>query len=273
VAAVLAAFTFFVGAGQLAFGAAPPAPPSTGGLTGGAKASRSPMAAAPMRERSAGASSCSPAALAAYNYEVVRKYLEHPEPSTGPTAPESSASPHLLVSGRVQGDQWTLLPLQTVWTRAGASASATGTYRLALVSESGEVTEVRFQPSSARELPGVSVFTLLVPDPGPLARVELSDGKKQLWEKRASAVPDSSLRDEDVVQVEESDGALQLSWDAATFPFALVAHLSDGRRTTLGVGLEGGAASLPKGSLPEDGLFEVSLSDGVRTTARYFPRR
>lgn len=226
--------------------------------------------AAPAAEASELPSTCSPAALSAYNYEVARKYLEHrPPPTPGPGMAAPAPAPHLLVSGRVSGDQWALLPLQTVWTPPAAGGD--GAFRLTLVSEAGAVTEVSFEPRAVEGLPGVSVFTLLVPDPGPLARVELSDGKKRLWEKRA--VTPARAGEEDLVQLEESGDALQLSWDAAAFPYALVTHLSDGRRTTLAVGLEGGAASLTKGNLPDDGLFEVSLSDGVRTTARYFPRR
>jgi hypothetical protein len=66
------------------------------------------------------------------------------------------------------------------------------------------------------------------------------------------------------VQVTEKNGTLQLSWDAARYPYLTVTHVGT-QRSTLAQDLQGGSASLPMANVPAGGSFEFSLSDGLNT--------
>jgi len=64
--------------------------------------------------------------------------------------------------------------------------------------------------------------------------------------------------------LEERDGVLHVTWDAAADPIVSVVHVGE-RDTTLALRLQGGSADLPLGGLPKGGRFLVRGSDGLNS--------
>ena len=63
--------------------------------------------------------------------------------------------------------------------------------------------------------------------------------------------------------VQRSGSGVTVTWDAAAYSSVALAHIvMDGTRTTLALGLTGGAATVELGELGA-GQFEVSASDGL----------
>ena len=66
----------------------------------------------------------------------------------------------------------------------------------------------------------------------------------------------------------EVGGNLRLDWNARVEPFAAVTHIaSDGKRSVLGMRLQGGTASIDTRSIGAGGRFEISFASA--TSARF----
>ncbi|MFZ5471713.1 MAG: M66 family metalloprotease [Myxococcota bacterium] len=205
---------------------------------------------------------CSPEWVSDFNYRAVQTFLEQNPPSSVGAPPQADV---LMFSGRVSATRVELGPVQRVL--GTPSVPRDGPYTLRVTSM-GRVVEAPFDVTPVEDL-GVEEahFTVLMPDVGTLESVEVLSGSRVLARRAAAAVvPQNDIR------LTERDNALQVEWDAVHHPYALVAHLGDGERTTLAVRLEGGRAVVRTDGLPAGGAFEISVSDGMNTVRRVVDR-
>src|SRR6185295_17154456 len=103
-------------------------------------------------------------------------------------------------------------------------------------------------------------FAWLMPDVPNLYAVEIRKNGKLFGRKIAGPQQQSQT-----AEVKRVPDGVELVWNAAAFPFASIAHVSDQGHTTLSLWLEGGRAFVSTDGLEEGGMFEVSLSDGVQS--------
>jgi len=141
-----------------------------------------------------------------------------------------------------------------------------GIFVLALVSAAG-TRKVAFGAATVGCLPrGYRAFTFTVPAGPDLDGVELRQGGSLLLSRR----PRAAFAAGAAPRIEERDGHLHLTWDAAAHPFLSVVHVGTGR-TTLALRLQGGSADLPLEGLPSGGRFVIQAGDGLRS--RTFTRQ
>lgn len=199
---------------------------------------------------------CNPSWVSDYTYERVQTYLENKPPSA---LVAQGDEPLMLVAGRIDTDENVeLRPVQRL--TAPAVRLPDGPYTLRLVRADGSIVDHAFGTEQVDEV-DERHFTLLVPDVGPLLGLEVRRGDRVL---HARAAPVSSMLPAFAPEIVEKDGALHLRWDARAHPTARVAHVG-AARTTLGLWLTGGEATLPLEGLERGGELELGLSDGMNS--------
>ncbi len=202
---------------------------------------------------------CNPVWISDYTYRAVQTRLET-QAFVAPGGPAMYV-PVVLVAGVIRnGTEVTLRPVHQMV--AARSANQDGAWAVRLVTRDGQQVVVPFTPVEVADSEdGEHHFTFTVPDPGSLVAVEVLNGSTVLQRtlSQATDVPTPVLK-------AVGSNAVQLSWDARQFGSAQIAHLAtDGTRTTLALWLTDGAALVRTDGLV-GGRFEVSLSDGVRST-------
>jgi trimeric autotransporter adhesin len=148
-----------------------------------------------------------------------------------------------------------------------------GSHTLELRTLSGHSVRV---PVSAKRIDhakdGALHFSARIAHPGALAQLRVLRSGVSLSE-RGSTVPQKTTADAaPQAQLREAQGSAQLQWSTATHAQATLTHVKDGQRTLLALKLVGGNAQVDTRALPEGGVFEVGLSDGLNTHTLVLPR-
>jgi hypothetical protein len=167
-----------------------------------------------------------------------------------------SAEPTLLVWGGVHEGRLVLEPSFEVETRPLLPRSS-GPYRVRGFDEAGATLfAYGFRPEEMEHVPGSASFAFAIPariaQPGRLARVELSgpEGVSSRTRRAAEGRPQ--------VQSRSIPGGVEVRWDAAEHPVALIRDARTGQVLSFA---RGGRVTLPTRGRP----FDVLLSDGVRS--------
>jgi hypothetical protein len=218
---------------------------------------------------------CDNAWISDYMYGKVQSYLETNVPN-----PASTAQPgnHLLVSGRIREGKVELRPL--VRYQGFPAESRPGSYQFSLkgtkgtqTARFGTITSVAHGMSisehahhSGQPMPQIfeEYFKFSIPDVGNIEQLEVAlDGVVQLSRTARTIAQADKLR------LEERANNLQVTWNAAAYPYASLIHVSDGgERTTLSLWMEGGQQEVSLEGVSAGGRFEVQLSDGITAVVR-----
>ena len=197
-----------------------------------------------------------------YMYRRVQLFLEQFPSLASANAPVSDL---LLVSGTVNNGQISLEPLQRIG--GVASAPKSGLYNLMLETASG-AKQVSFDLRTATHEDGVDTviekgqFSFTIPDPGIVSKLTIS-GYGVASVQRSASVGQARVQSVKPTTVQRTSSSVTVTWDAQAYSSVAVAHIApDGTRTTLALGLTGGAATLELGALGA-GQFEISASDGL----------
>jgi hypothetical protein len=125
----------------------------------------------------------------------------------------------------------------------------------------------------------VKHFGFTIPNPGAIVSMSVLFQGQTLVQTQAKASVDtgtsrtqSSAKDVPAVQVQESNGRVQLSWDSRKHPFVTITWVGNGQRVNLGQDLRGGSATVSASELPVGGSFELILSDGLNSTRQSIGR-
>ncbi len=207
---------------------------------------------------------CDPVWISDYNYLRAQAYLESNPPGAAIVAGDDV--PAMLVTGRVTPQGVVLSPVQRFMGRVSTLDEAGPLTVLAVTREGRQLTWAL--PLMEVAEGGEQHFVATLPDLGVLSRVEVQlDGATVAGREALPAAPFDA-------RLQEEAGVLTLTWNPKAHPWAMVAHVSKaGERTTLGLWLEGGSATLPVEGLPEGGSFDISLSDGVNSERARLWRR
>ena len=201
-----------------------------------------------------------------YNYRKMQGHLTPSDPASSAadtTATLDTQQELLMVSGQIRDGVLQLHALKPVHGTPRLPDSS-GAYLLRITTQQSTVIETRFALKEIDHLPQHQRFGFTLPHPGAIAKVEiLLNG--QLLEsreprKRALAAPGESALT--LLQTSEQAGTLEVSWNAARYPFLAVTHVG-AKRTALALDLAGGSAALPVSALPAGGRFEFAFSDGL----------
>ena len=205
-----------------------------------------------------------------YNYRLMQTYLTPSaalEKVTSTGAVTAGPQELLMVSGVIESGKIKLTPLKSLYGEARLPRR--GPYVLRIVTAQGTVE----YPFATQQIDHIASqhFGFTIPHPGTIFSMTiLKDGQALLQsEAKATATSASQATERAAstkpqVQVNEKNGTLQLSWDAARHPYLTVTHVGT-QRSTLAQDLQGGTASLPMANVPAGGSFEFSLSDGLNT--------
>lgn len=218
---------------------------------------------------------CNPQWISDYTYAGMQGFLEARPPSVQSHS-QGAAQEVLLLSGRIRGGRVELNPI--VQMHAVPEPPLPGSYRMRLDTEGGLV-EVAFQTErvAAPHGPGQPPqeawseehFSFSLPNPGAVRGLEVTQAGRRLFQ-RTSAPRVQGQRAPKVGLLEQS-GSITLSWDHRAYPHATLAHLGS-QRTTLGLWLQGGIATLSTEGLEAGGRLEVTLSDGINSIRQEFAR-
>lgn len=204
---------------------------------------------------------CDPIWVSNYNYRAVQTWLEsHPVSSSAPI----TSAPRIVVSGQLQKGRVTLHPLTLIEGPADSEVEP-GDYTLTLHGE--QTVRIPFAVNRVADGLDDAHFSLLVPPVPGLYAAEISLGGQQVALRVAGIAKPAQK-----ASVRRVSGGVELSWDAAAFPYASLAHLGDEGHTTLTLWAEGGKAFVSTRGLADGGAFEVSLSDGVQSQRLVLPR-
>jgi hypothetical protein len=220
---------------------------------------------------------CNSAWFSTYNYDYVQKFLENRTAAAQATAAQiqmlaqassagaSSDRRFLVLSGLIGQHGVTLAPAQ-VLPFAPIAPQAGGPYSMAIRTVAGEVIKIDFAAPDVSHDAAKS-FTVVLPDPGPVASVEVSKALRAIPMANAS----TRARAQSATSASAAKGAssvvwalagehLAVRWNAATEPFLAVtlAH-QDGRRELIASELTGGEARVQTGSRPAGTRVELSL--------------
>ncbi len=202
---------------------------------------------------------CNPIWVSGYNYTKVRERLGAASAVVG----LGVESPMLLVRGQRDAAGVRLLGVRHTVGRVEAPAS--GDLVLRLTPRGGAQIEYPLATLAIGCDAGVEHFQAAVPDPGPLARLEIVQGPRVLLTRtstRTLAGGVAASRIGDAVSLTEREGALDVRWDPAEWSQVSIVHVG-AHRTTLAVGLRGGAARVSLEGVPSGGRFEVDVADGI----------
>lgn len=210
-----------------------------------------------------------------YNLNGVQRFLESRPAAMRNAAAVIGAEADQLVIGGVLDDTGSV---RLATPRAARSAEPrdtgandAGALRLRIVTRDGSVIEQRFDPVEVDHA-GERHFTLRLPHPGPVERIEVRRGADVIGQRvaraRAQAAPGESTATWATVQPEGD--SLVLRWNDAAHPTASLVHAAaDGTRRALAIDATGGRWVLgaeASRTLPPGGRFEVSVSDGLDAT-------
>jgi len=216
---------------------------------------------------------CSGNHFSDYNYRKIQTYLSPLDAriNNGATISLSGPQELLLISGNINLNKASLNPVKSLFGTARVPQEGPYTLR---ISTANRVVDYRFAGEELDHLPNVRNFSFTVPNPGQIVGIAVyKDGVAlgQIAGSSASAsgaTPNGTAPrvsdDAPQVQAVESNGVLNITWDAARYTYLSVTHVS-AARTTLALDLRGGKASLPLLGLPAGGSFEFGLSDGLNT--------
>jgi hypothetical protein len=224
---------------------------------------------------------CSGIWFSDYNLREVQRFLEarpQASPSVQPAAAGGvsgkAAAEVLVVSGVIGLDGVRLAPVQVA--RGDAPAAPAGEFLLRLKTTAGGTFELPFDSVQVdHAMPPERHFLLRVPNPGPLASIEVLRGGSVIASRVAAAqAADTVLRaaTRPVLEALEMAGELVIDWDAARYPFASVVHVSDAGRSVQTIDARGGQLRVPTSGLAAGGVFEVALSDGINTRLQVVAR-
>jgi len=205
-----------------------------------------------------------------YNLREVQRFLETRPQAAGDVvaaaADAGADGPLLLVTGSIGLAAVQLAPLQAM--RGQARALPQGEYLLRLRTVAGGIFDVPFDAVTVdHALPPERHFFVRVPDPGPLAAVEVLRGDSVIGARSADPAAAGRARATaaaELVEVVESADVLTLRWDALRYAFASVTHVGPAGRVVHAVEARGGLLHLSRAGL-SGGTLEVSLSDGLNT--------
>jgi hypothetical protein len=211
---------------------------------------------------------CNPPWVSDYNYAIVHSRLE---PPFGRAVIPAPARPALLVSGTIDRQGAVRLhPLQRVVRPVPVHGP--GSHWLVVEPAGGGASAYPFTPveiGCGPDAGRAAHFALTVSDPGPLSRLAIEVAGRTLHQIRATGAARAAA--DPSVTLAETGGQLTLRWDDSLFRRATVTHVG-ATRTTLGLWLEGGRATLPARGLPPGGHFEVNLIDGLEVRRMTLPR-
>ena len=230
---------------------------------------------------------CSGSWFSDYNLAAVQRFLEA-RPQTAPMQAAAAADParaattgptktatdaHVVViAGSITLTGAELAPVQLA--PGTADLATAGEYRLRLHTTAGAVIEVPFDAVMVdHALPPERHFLVRVPDPGPLAGIEVLRGNGVVVQRMADRATRASAAAAGALPpaVTEVGGRLLLQWDAGAHPVATLSHVGPEGRRVLALGARGGRVELGV-DLPAGGHFELALSDGLNTTLRVLSR-
>jgi hypothetical protein len=222
---------------------------------------------------------CSGRWFSDYNLREIQRFLE--SRATAPLIEKlafpgdtADASEVLHVSGSIGLDGVQLLPV--LGARGRAVAQSQGDYLLRLRSASGGTFDVPFDAVLVdHAMPPQKHFHVTVPNPGPLIALEIVRGGSVIASRTASKPAAEVLRraaSKTESEVQESGGALTLTWDASRYPQAMVTHVVNGQSRVLALRAQGGRYSIDSERLAPGGQIEVGLSDGLNTEIQVIPR-
>ena len=200
-----------------------------------------------------------------YNYRLMQTHLEsQPQADIALAQSAVAQTDMLLIAGAIGLDGVTLRPVQA---QRGSPAAGAGDYTLRLVTRDGRTIEHEFDAELVdHAMPPERHFTVAVPNPGPLERIEVRRGDSIVPPTAAALATVQRARSASSepmsVDWSESAGQLSVRWSGAAF-FASVTHVLDGQRTVLAMHRQGGELVADTTALPAGGVFEVSLSDGL----------
>lgn len=209
---------------------------------------------------------CGGTTFSDYNTHLIQAFLTPADTLAAATL--QNPQQLVLVSGQLSATTATLSPLKSFIGRAKLPSK--GDHILRIVTEKGTL-DYPFSPLTFdhAEQMAWQNFSLAIPDPGAIVSLSVIKGEATLLQSTAKPA-DSATRDTVAtatsVQVREQDGQLQLSWNAARYPYLTLTVVSGAKRVTLAQDLQSGSASLPLSTAPSGGTLEISLSDGVNST-------
>ena len=204
---------------------------------------------------------CGPDWISDYSYEAILDYRQTYGGYASPGQPE----PSLLVWGRMEGDRIVLEPAFEVTTTPVLPAGS-GEYRLEAVDQSGGAfLSMAFQPIPVPDAgEGAGHFAFAIPlrsiDRNRIAGLRVSGGG------RSQAYMGSRIGPEAVAAQEPEltplgGSVVEMTWDAASFPMALVRDPNTGEVLSFA---RGGRVIL---SIRSDEV-EVIFSDGLKSSER-----
>lgn len=218
---------------------------------------------------------CSPQWISDYMYERMQTFLEA-RPSSAQLQSLQVVQEVLLVSGRIRDGQVELNPLGKM--QAVPERPRPGAYRLRL-DASGGLVEVSFQtdrveaPHGPNQAPVESWseehFSFSLPNPGTVRGLEITQSGRPLLQRTAQTRVER--QGASYMSLLEQGSTVSLSWDSSAYPYASLAHLGS-QRTTLGLWLQGGEATLSTEGVEAGGRLEVTLSDGINSVRQELAR-
>ena len=198
---------------------------------------------------------CDPVWISNYNYKGAQQWLEsRPVPETAAFI----SSPRIIVSGRLSAGKVILNPINFIDGPAEPEAIAPGEYLLTLRGD--KTVSVPFSMNRVEDGLEEAHFTMVLPPVAGLYAAEVSHQGK-VFALRVAGPQQPRQR----AAVRPVQGGVELTWDAAAFPYASLAHMGENERTTLTLFAEGGKAFVSTDGLVDGGAWEVSLSDGVQS--------
>jgi hypothetical protein len=218
---------------------------------------------------------CNPQWISDYSYAGMQGFLEARSPSAQLRS-QGRVQEVLLFSGRIWGGQLQLNPV--IKLQAVPEMPQPGVYKLRLDTDGG-VVEASFQTEAVEAPHGPGQppvegwseehFSFSLPNPGAVRGLEFTQAGRRLFQR--STEPRVQGQNAPGIGLLEQDGRISLTWNHHAYPFASVAHLGS-QRTTLGLWLQGGEATLSTKGLEAGGRLEVSLSDGIDSVRQEFAR-
>ena len=208
---------------------------------------------------------CGPDWVSDFFYEKILEYRQAHDGGGAPPQPE----PSLLVWGRVEADRIILEPaFQVMATPTVPDGS--GSFRLDAVDEGGRLTySGAFDPTPVSDSPaGNGHFAFAIPlrslGGTPLSELRVSGGGRQEASRLRGPEPVMTAP-ADLSVAPAAPGSLDISWDAARYPMAMVRDARTGQVLSFA---RGGRILLPT----QAAELEITLSNGVTSPDRTLHR-